>query len=834
MLVSIVLIGLLVAASAGVSAAARFLGRPLPRPILAAFVLLSVLPYPSAYVRDVTPLPLDHVMNTRPWFEAGVAPAHNPNLNDISIQFLPWTEAVKLAWKEGALPLRDRWSGCGTPLAANGVSAAFWPLTFLALLLPMARGFTLIGSIKLLLAACGMWLWTRELGTQRPAAGFGAVSFSLSFLFAPWIFYPQSSVFCLWPWTLFLLERLRDGGHRRRVVGALTAVFVLTVLAGHSESTAVGFVFMALFLVGRRLARDLPDALPVARAIALAALIALGLTAFLVIPSLFAIAASGRLDIVARPYWEDTLSLWPHGPYWTGILTAFFPHTMGNAMRAPTLPGGTGSFPEMTMGYVGILGWSAALLVFRRGSRRKPVEIVLWLLLLCGFGAAVGQWPFAEILARVPGLRYVFPLRFNGWVALAAPAIAALELQRYADDVRDRRSSSPVAAVLFPAALALSGIALYAYLFALRRSSGGLRFQTWQLATVLTVLGLAALAALLARGRPDVFIGALTLLCGFELLWQWNVINRVYDTALFFPDRPLLQFLRAQPGSFRVVGERFVLFPNTNVFARLEDIRTHDAVERRDYVRFLDSTCGYPHADYFKTLRNVDAPALDFLNVRFALAGPGGRAPGARWRPVYSGEDGTVFENSTVLPRAFAPGRVRFVRGVPAARTPVLDAARAFGAAWPEVTAIKDWRGIAYVLATEDAEAENPAVEISDYRELTNAASFRARVADGSRPGWVVLSLVQDGGWSAADETGETIPAHLANGPFLALRIPPGDRSIRLRYSPPGFRIGAILSLATLAIWAGLIAIGALRGRRRAAASGGGSPPRLEAPEAGR
>src|SRR5262249_24577867 len=111
---------------------------------------------------------------------------------------------------------------------ANSVSAAFFPVTLATMLLPLWRGFALSVAIKLFPAAAGMWLWTRELGVSARAAAFAAVSFALSFSFVPpWILYPQSGVFCLWPWMLFLIERCRDRRGSLRAVAGLTAVFVL-------------------------------------------------------------------------------------------------------------------------------------------------------------------------------------------------------------------------------------------------------------------------------------------------------------------------------------------------------------------------------------------------------------------------------------------------------------------------------------------------------------------------------------------------------------------------------------------------------------------------------
>jgi uncharacterized membrane protein YfhO len=89
-------------------------------------------------------------------------------------------------------------------------------------------------------------------------------------------------------------------------------------------------------------------------------------------------------------------------------------------------------------------------------------------------------------------------------------------------------------------------------------------------------------------------------------------------------------------------------------------------------------------------------------------------------------------------------------------------------------------------------------VRVSDYRESTNSADFRTGAPGG--PAVVVASLVQDGGWTARDETGSPLSTGKANGPFLAVEIPGGDQRIRQRYAPPGSKAGAVVTFATGAL----------------------------------
>jgi hypothetical protein len=265
-----------------------------------------------------------------------------------------------------------------------------------------------------------------------------------------------------------------------------------------------------------------------------------------------------------------------------------------------------------------------------------------------------------------------------------------------------------------------------------------------------------------------------------------------------YPRTPLLEFVRSRPGTFRVTGEGGVLYPDSSAFAALEDIRTHDAAERRDYIAFLNATCGFPPLDYFKTLRRLDAPALDFLNVRYLLTAPGREPPAPKWTRIYADERGVVFENASVLPRVYAPGTIAFAPAT-STSTPGVDAA-----ALSRLAATPDWSAMAYVESTMETETgthENPHVEVLDYAERTNDAAFRTRARS---PAWVVASLPQDGGWTARDEHGRPLRVASANGPFLAVAIPAGEHAVRLRYRPPGLFVGLGIAVASLVVAAAL------------------------------
>ena len=723
---------------AAVVAVAAGVRRPLGFAPTLVCSLLPVIFLLPGFVKDVTPIPVDHIRSLAPWRALGPVTVRNPNLIDVALQIAPWQEAVRRAWAGGEWPHRNRWNACGGPLAANGQSAAFSPFTLFSLALPLGRAFTLQGAWKLLLALSGTWLWLTELRVSRGSALSGSIAFAFSLSMTPWLYFPMTSVVCLWPWALFASERLARKDVDRRGFALLVAVFALWAVGGHAESAASGAALLFTWFLSRRVAGALPDAGRLPGRVAAAGLFGLGLSAFALAPHVLAILASERFALAARLH---------RGIFWpTGVVASLFPRALGDSIDSPMIPGRIGPFPEMALGYFGLVGWGCVLLILRPGSPRRRVELALLGPAVVGLAVAIGLWPFPGLVGHVPLLKLMSPLRFLSWLAICGAGLAAFELDRLRADLARFRSARFWPALV---SVALGALALLVFrVFRDRHAAlGGLDSQREALTFALACLAAFGLAGALRPGRSArALVVAAAAIAGIELFGQGERLNPFGSPRDLAPETPLLRFLRGEPRPFRVVGEGTALFPGSNVFAGLEDVRTHDPVERRDYVEFLDRAAGYRPTDYFKKIENVDAPALDFLNVKYLISAPGRAAPGAKWRRVYSGPDGTLFENALVMPRVSGPAA------------------------------------------------------ISAYSETVNTVAFRASVAAGA-PALVATSLADDGGWTAREGHAGPRIATLrtpGGGPFLALSLSPGDHRVVLEYSPPGFRAGMLLSVATL------------------------------------
>ena len=801
---------LFLGAVAGIAGAAAFVGRRIPRGVLVALAFLSLAYFLPDLLLHQTRLPTDQTYLTA----GAAAPPRNPWLNDVATEFVPWAEKTRVSWVSGQMPFRDWWSGCGSPLTANGQTAAFSPLTLPLVLMPLVEGQGLIAAMRILLALAGMWLFLRELKASVAAALFGAVSFAVSYAIVPWVFFPHAGAIAAWTWVFFGVERLRDLERPGRAFGFLTAVFAVWALLGHVESIVMGGALLAVVLAARWATGDLPDARRVLPRAALAAAAAALLTAFYLLPHALAILASHRRAMVREAIDSMYFSWKPRGFVWQGWRPTLFPGAFGDGIGAPMIGGRRGSFPEMSMGFVSTAGWALALLVFRPGSRRSRTTAGLVAGIVVSLGIGVGAWPFAEIFGHLPPLGWLVPTRMFCWIALAGSALAALELTRWQADAEKAPGRCALAAVASAAVLALLALeSRRHYLRALAQENGKEPRLVLMNLTLLVLAAFALSAACVAVRSPAVRMlvpYAFVLLAAADLTVQARWQYRGGPVSEVFPPTGLSEFLRGRPRPFRIAGEGYEFFPQRHAMIGVEDIRMHDPIERNDYMEFLDATCGYDPADYFKHVRRIEAPVLDFLNVRYVVS-YAGRGPFERYRPVYWAADGSVFENPHALPRVFAPRRVEGVAGSPPDGF-VANAIPLFPGVLPKLGALSDFRERAFVLGAPAGERENGEAEVLDYTESENRASFRSRAA---APVVLLASLVQDGGWRARDETGRRLPTTLANGPFLALTVDAGEHRVVLDYTPPGWRAGVAVSLLTAT---GLLVAALRSGLRRAAA----------------
>jgi hypothetical protein len=206
---------------------------------------------------------------------------------------------------------------------------------------------------------------------------------------------------------------------------------------------------------------------------------------------------------------------------------------------------------------------------------------------------------------------------------------------------------------------------------------------------------------------------------------------------------------------------------------------------------------------------------IDLLNVKYlvleALAPESKQfETSARFLQVFNNGHVVVFENKSVMPRAFA---------VPAAGIEVLPDVEEQLERLRDVSFNPERSVIASELPPSFRTLHDPVP--SSFRSQvemtgshTNELSFHSQT---SGPAVLVVSQTYYPGWKATVDEAE-VPIFPVNIALTGIAIPAGDHNVRFVFQPLSFRIGAALTLMSLAITGGLMVAGRRARRQRASA----------------
>jgi hypothetical protein len=764
---------------------ARRRGAELPWRMAAFFYVIVLVdlfrPMTGRYVN----IPADIVNIIPPWSGiAHKARISNFEMNDVTMQIVPWAHQVREAWRAGQFPLWNALTGCGYPLLANGQSSALSPLRLLALPLPLGYAMTAEAAMKILIALTFMYLFCRRRYAELPSA-LGAIAFGFCTFVNTWLHFPLVTVSVWLPAALLACDLLFERRTYERFVFAV-AVWSVILIGGHPETAShIAFlcglyVLWLAFVEHRHVFRD------AFRSMLLLAL-AVFLGAMIASPFLATFAES-----VTKSIRYQELQAKPNQP---GIYSDYFsfiatvqPHFFGHLPFEK--PWKTAASAESITGFAGILAiasWFAVLFrtIATRRFRDPEVFFLLATLIVVGI---VFNWPVVS-----PAFHAVFKLAANARLRLFLCFLGAL-LTAAAVDAAMRERPTWFLAGLIPAA---------AMLLNFMRDTPFINNVARDTALIAITPSLAVLAVAMLLAFEQRFTVMLLMAMVVAELWTaaygWNP---VLPAEQMYPRTPLiarLQELVAKKGG-RTVGFGPALFPNSHAIFGFEDVRAHDPMANGRYFGLLRLNTGMNTADYFAKWEDVDAPLLDYLHVRWAVTGPRHRLDDAgRYREVYAGRDGRIYENLTVLPRFFAARNVilqfkgdRFVHELAEHREWALTA-------MVNVLPVTGDVMRRDLLAPRSGGAAEPVVSV----EEASLTDFRLHVI-APRHCLIVSSVPWWPGWRVT-RNGKRIEPQPVNGVFLGFTLPPGASDVRVTYVPATFYValGFSLTAITLLVWFG-------------------------------
>jgi Bacterial membrane protein YfhO len=619
-------------------------------------------------------------------------------MQDVVFQMAPWAHQVRESWKSLEPPLWNGLVGTGQPLLANMSSAGLSPFRILALPLPLGYSLTAEGAMKILVALTFTFLYLRRRYDELPSA-IGAIAFAFSTFMIAWLHMPQASVAAFLPAVLYGIDLIAE----RRTFGRLVfAAFLgpMIMFTAHPETTAHVVFFATIYALWVAFGEATKEKLRFAGALALACVIAAFLSAPLLLPFIEAMHGSVRYhDLKLRPHSEGTAY-----SDFENLVPLFQPHY---GSRAEVISG--------FAGYLGVAAWFGlvAWVIANRAWRSREMFFVIGSVLVF---ATIDDWPIAA------PFRHLFALSLNArmrlFVCLLTAAMTAALVHHC------KREKLPLIAAL------LGGAGLLAYLHA--RTDVAIITSLVVLAIAATRIRLAIAAAVFAE------------------LWlamhDWNPVRPLRE---LYPKTPLIEALLKVRGSqpYRMAGLDGAFFPNTQAVFGLEDARIHDPMATVRYARVLQAGMpSYDPLEYYPKFKEADAPILDTLNVKWLVTDPGVNLDSSRWKPLYDGKDGRIYENLHVQPRFVAEGaKVEIVR------------------------------------------AENDEYELRV--DAPHETLVRASIAYW--PGWVVR------------HDGKSLKPGMVGGAFLGFVIPPGRGTVEIEYVPMPFWAGvaaAVLMCVVLSI----------------------------------
>ena len=726
--------------------------------------------------RDAVNVHADVLKKLQPWdFLIEDETTANPGMNDVPLQEVPWANAVRESWKSLTPPLWNPYTGCGAVLLANGQSAALSPLRLLALPLNLAHSMTAEAAMKILVALTFLFLYCRRHWSE-PASIVAAVSFGFcGFLFS-WLHFPHSTAGCWLPAVLYFIDLLVERVTFARFVGG-ALVWVAILFAGHPETAA--HVFLAALFYALWMRPRFKTLVALGGVMVVAVLLAAPYLA----PFAEAVTKGSRYHEVRN----DPAPKRPPLPYsdLRSAVPIVQPLYFGPIREAwgPSDAEGMSAFA----GVLAVASWLAVVwyVIATRRWRSRETGFALLTLLMLG---VLFEWPgFSGTV------HFLIPLGAHARLRLVLACAMAIQAAAAIDFARTRRAPLLVAIGVVAAMIA---VLLFQFPDVVRdRKPAVLRAAIPAAAVLLT-------AALFAITRARVAMAALAVAVVADLWLPGRAFNPPTPDSLLYARTPVIaklqELTRANGAPSRIAGQGAMLFQNAASIFGLEDIRVHDPMANNRYIHFLGAVSSkYDPMAYFQFWDDLDNHVLDYLNVRYLVTDPGLTIgdPG-RWRSVYEGPDGKIFENRDVLPRFYAPRNV------------VIDfSEQGFAKKLSEMN--EKW---SHTVLLDRLKLENqqmhddffntrplnaPAATVTiaesgatSYRIKTNAPRYT--LVASSIPWWP--------GWKV-ERNGKRIDPIRVNSAFLGFAVTPGRNDVRVWYAPDTWRYGWVVAgLTSLAL----------------------------------
>lgn len=394
---------------------------------LAVIILFFIFSPLGAGNKNLLPANL-LVATYSPWKYEPVAgyPSGPPNkpigFDDVR-QFFPNRKLLRDSLVKGIIPLWNPYIYSGTPFMAAFDTAVWYPLSWIAALLPVIAGWNFLVIIQPVLSLLFMYLFLRSLKFEPKIAAYGSFIWAFAgFMIVYWqeILVLEHSFLWL-PLALYASNRLKADGRDRTGFFLLVFSLVCSVFAGFLQMAIYVYVLVIIWNIVTKNMRALAGIA-----------VSLPITAIQIVPSAAAYLSSPRGG-------SDGLTTFSHAllPL-RNVLTLVAPDFWGNPATYNYF-GGVGFYFEKMI-YVGIIPLLFALYGIFEGKNKR---ILFWTLvagisLSLGFALPTSWLPY---MLRLPVLANSYPTRVFGIWAFAAAVLSCYGLTSFLKQPNVRRAA---------------------------------------------------------------------------------------------------------------------------------------------------------------------------------------------------------------------------------------------------------------------------------------------------------------------------------------------------------------------------------------------------------
>ncbi len=340
---------------------------------------------------------------------------------------------VSEAVKGGSLPLWNPYLFNGFPLLADPQAGTFYPLNWLAIILPVSVGISWYLLIHIWLAGLGMFAFVRYLGGRWFPALLAGLVFAFGGVLAGRLWAGHSIVYAVFAWTPWLLLGLtwsvRSGSIWSSVIAGIP--LGLAILTGHLPSLIYIMMIWSAYVLFQ-LITERSKRLLILRQALIMVVVGFGLSAIQLLPTIQLTLLSERADVA--DYEFATRFSFPPSHLTTLIVPEFF----GEPLRIGywSVP----TFEELTY-YAGILSIILLALSLVKADRLTWFYISL---MVFGILLAMGSYGILHRLlyAAIPPIRLMrAPARAAFLFFFASAALLGHVLSRWSSSSQEDRTA---------------------------------------------------------------------------------------------------------------------------------------------------------------------------------------------------------------------------------------------------------------------------------------------------------------------------------------------------------------------------------------------------------